>query len=287
MEQVIEPDVALYRDLFTDVILERVSRRNGTVDSIDQYAVSKLIRSIRIYKHSIHNLIDFRVQCLAGLSATTRLNLSLADVVQLYVCCFQHRSIFEYCWKQVVPVMNHTIQHSCERFRISHVYDIDAVVRTLVDSSTAVGTTVAADDGVLVAAETAEAAALRTAAGAGELSAPVLVAALVAASANVPASAPATPALAAPAPHTQAEPGIATPALALSTVEIGIATPFALSTAELGVATPFALSMAELGVATPLALSTLEVCITTPALALSTENTPSLENENTALCGET
>lgn len=189
-----------------------MSRRNGTVDSIDQYAVSKLIRSVRIYKHSINNLIDFRVQCLAGLSATTRLNLSLADVVQLYICCFQHRSIFEYCWKQVVPVMNHTIQHSCERFRSAHAFDIDAVVRTLVDSSTAVGTTVTADDGVLVAAETAEAAALWAAAGAGELSAPVLV--------SAPPTAPAaalgepTAALGEPTAAPTAAPGEVTAALA-------------------------------------------------------------------------
>ena len=133
--------------MYTETILDRVSRRNGTVDAIDRYAVSRLIKSVRIYKHSIANLIDFRVSCLAGLSVTTRSKLSLAEVVQLYICCFQHRSVFEYCWKQVVPIMNHTIQHSCEKFRTSHAFDSDAVVRTLIDSSTVVGTTVAAEAG--------------------------------------------------------------------------------------------------------------------------------------------
>ena len=58
--------------------------------------------------------------------------------------------------------MNHTIQHSCEKFRTSHVFDIDAVVRTLVDSSTAIGTTVAAD------MDAPDAGALREAAPASE-----------------------------------------------------------------------------------------------------------------------
>ena len=231
-----------------------MSRRNGTVDSIDQYAVSKLIRSIRIYKHSIHNLIDFRVQCLAGLSATTRLNLSLADVVQLYICCFQHRSIFEYCWKQVVPVMNHTIQHSCERFRSAHAFDIDAVVRTLVDSSTAVGTTVAADDGLLVAAEAAEVAALRAAASAGELSAPVLVSAPP----SAPTAAPTEPtaALAAPAPAPTAAPGKATaaldePAAAPHKAASSLSALLAAAAAPLGLAAaPLAAAAAPLGLAT-------------------------------------
>ena len=247
-EQVIEPDITLYRDLYTNVILERVSRRNGTVDSIDHYAVSKLIRSVRIYKHSIHNLIDFRVQCLAGLSATTRLNLSLVDVVQLYICCFQHRSIFEYCWKQVVPVMNHTIQHSCERFRSTYAYDIDAVVRTLVDSSTAVGTTVAADDSLLTAAENAEAAALWVAAGAGELSAPTPMLVSAPPTAPVAARSETTAALDEPTAALTAAPGAVTAALeaaAPHTEMRGLSALLAAAAAPLGMA----LAAAPLGLA--------------------------------------
>ena len=143
--QTIEPDIALYRDMYTETILERVSRRNGTVDAIDRGAISRLIRSVRIYRHSISNLIDFRVNCLAGLSVTARSKLSLAEVVQLYICTYQHRSIFEFCWREIIPVLNHTIIYNCEKFRTSHKFDIDAVVRTLIDSSTVVGTTVVAE----------------------------------------------------------------------------------------------------------------------------------------------
>jgi len=134
--QTAEPDMGLVRDMYTSTILERVDRRNGTLDSLDQAALSRLIKTVRIYKHSIANLIDFRVQCLQGFSVKTRLSLSLAQVVQLYICCFQHKSVFEYVWKQVVPIMNHTITTSCERFRTSNVFDSSAVLRTLIDSNT-------------------------------------------------------------------------------------------------------------------------------------------------------
>jgi len=133
-----EADVALYQNLYTDKILERASRRNNTIDNIDHVALSRLIKSVRIYKHCIGNLIDFRAQCLQGFNVKTRTGFSLAQIVQLYICCFQHKSVFEYAWRQVVPIMNHTIATACQRFRDTHAFDCDAVVRTLIDSNTAV-----------------------------------------------------------------------------------------------------------------------------------------------------
>jgi len=135
--QHVKPEQALYRTLYTDKIIERASS-NGSIDSIDQAALGKIIRSVRIYKHSINNLIDFRTQCLQGFNVKTRMTLSLAQIVQLYICCFQHKSVFEQVWRQVVPIMNHTIVTSCEKFREEHSFDCNAVVRTLIDSNTAV-----------------------------------------------------------------------------------------------------------------------------------------------------
>ena len=66
-----------------------------------------------MYLKNIQHLIDFRVQCLDGLNISTRKALSLAQIVQLYVCCFQHESIRDKCWKSVLPVLNHSIQNAC------------------------------------------------------------------------------------------------------------------------------------------------------------------------------
>jgi len=137
-------DMDLYRNLYTDKIIERTSR-SGVIDNIDHTAIAKIIRSVRIYKHSINNLIDFRTQCLHGFNVKTRMALSLAQVVQLYICCFQHASVFEHVWKQVVPIMNHTIATSCEKFRAEQTYDSNAVVRTLIDSNTVVNTELVLD----------------------------------------------------------------------------------------------------------------------------------------------
>jgi len=134
--QTVEADVSVYQNLYTEKILERVSRRNHTIDNIDHVALSRLIKSVRIYKHCINNLIDFRSQCLQGFNVKTRTGFSLAQIVQLYICCFQHKSVFEYAWKQVVPIMNHTISTACQRFRENNVFDCNAVIRTLIDSNT-------------------------------------------------------------------------------------------------------------------------------------------------------
>ena len=100
---------------------------------------------MRIYKHSISSLIDFRTQCLHGFNVKTNMALSLAQIVQLYICCFQHASVFEHVWKQIVPIMNHTITTSCEKFRAEQTYDSNAVVRTLIDSNTVVNTELVLD----------------------------------------------------------------------------------------------------------------------------------------------
>lgn len=124
-----------YRNLYSDKIIERVLKNNNNIDNIDTSAITKIIKTIRIYKHSIRNLIDFRQQCLLGFNVKKRMSLSLAQVVQLYICCFQHKSVFEAAWKSVVPIMNHTIQTACQKFRDSHQFDVDAVVKTLIDSN--------------------------------------------------------------------------------------------------------------------------------------------------------
>jgi len=132
-------DMELYRNLYNDKIIERTSR-SGVIDNIDHTAIAKIIRSVRIYKHSINNLIDFLTQCLHGFNIKTRMALSLAQIVQLYICCFQHSSVFEHVWKQVMPIMNHTITTSCEKFQAKQTYNSNAVVRTLINSNTVVNT---------------------------------------------------------------------------------------------------------------------------------------------------
>lgn len=58
----------------------------------------------------------------------------MPQILQLYVCCYQHPSIRETCWRTVVPVWNFTIENACNKFREKYEYDVDSVVQTITRS---------------------------------------------------------------------------------------------------------------------------------------------------------
>lgn len=105
--------------------------REVTVDHIDVHALLAVIDSVRLYSSNIKHLIDFRAKCLHGLNAKARQELHLSKVLQLYIACFQHESVWEQCWKHVLPVMNHTISSACRDFRARYPYEVTEVVHNL------------------------------------------------------------------------------------------------------------------------------------------------------------
>ena len=102
------------------------------VQHIDPLAVIAVVRSLRVYHHNISSLIDFRATCLGGLNQETRNKLTQAQVLQLYVCAFQHPSIMQQCWKAIVPTWNHTIASALDKFRAVHEFEVTAVIDSLV-----------------------------------------------------------------------------------------------------------------------------------------------------------
>jgi len=122
-------DLRLYSEYFTQGLINRLSLQ--PISTIDVDVIVHIILSLRVYQRNIEHLIDFRTRCLEGLSIGTRRSLSLAQVLQLYVCCYQHESIRERCWKAVLPVLNHSIQTACAKFREQYDYEIHAVIRSI------------------------------------------------------------------------------------------------------------------------------------------------------------
>lgn len=128
--QTVPVDLTEYDEYFTSSLTSRMSLKS--IETIDVDVVIAVISSLRMYLKNIQHLIDFRVQCLDGLNISTRKALSLAQIVQLYVCCFQHESIRDKCWKSVLPVLNHSIQNACVKFRAAYPYEIQSVIRTAI-----------------------------------------------------------------------------------------------------------------------------------------------------------
>lgn len=123
-------DFALFADYFTSGMISTLSMQALT--TIDIEPVLAVIASIRVYSNNIKSLIDFRIRCLEGLNVKARQALTQAQILQLYICCFQHESIRERCWKAVLPVYNHSIQRACLRFREEHAFELEAVVRSII-----------------------------------------------------------------------------------------------------------------------------------------------------------
>ena len=119
-----------YSKYYTRSLLDRF--QNIHVQQIDASAVIRVIKGIRVYLHNVKNLLNFRTQCLHGLPQSKRLSLTLAQILQLYVACFQHDSIRIACWKFVVNTWNHTIERDLERFRLKEEFDIAPVLETVV-----------------------------------------------------------------------------------------------------------------------------------------------------------
>jgi len=113
-------------------VWERAS--DSVVDQIDPTPIIHTIRMVRQYNENVKTLIDFRVRCLSGLTTTVRAQLTLANVLQLYIAAFQHESVRERCWRAVTNSWNFTIKSGVERFIEKNKFEIETVVRTLLRS---------------------------------------------------------------------------------------------------------------------------------------------------------
>ena len=126
------PQPEIYQGLYTQELCARAKALS--VDVIDVQALQMVLDSLRLYMNNVKQLIDFSAKCLQGVNQEKRQKLSLVQVLQLYIACFQHESVWKECWRHVLPVMNHTIASDCAEFRRSHEYDVDAVVLNLIRS---------------------------------------------------------------------------------------------------------------------------------------------------------
>ena len=127
-------DASRYDEHFPSSIAKQArSNTLEQIDVIDVTALIEVIQSVRVFQHNIKHLIDFRARCLLGINAGLRNNLSLAQILQLYIACYQHETVWEQCWKAVIPnkCINHTIITQCLKFKTQFAYEADAVVATL------------------------------------------------------------------------------------------------------------------------------------------------------------
>lgn len=133
--QVVPPSPSAYQSLYTPELCRRA--QEVPVDAIDVSALKMVVDSLRLYSSNMRPLIDFSAKCLQGINQQRRQQLSLVQVLQLYIACYQHDSVWKELWAHVLqpaPVMNHTIASDCAAFRAAHPYEATAVAENLVRS---------------------------------------------------------------------------------------------------------------------------------------------------------
>lgn len=126
------PRRELYEKFYTKEMCDKAA--GCTVESIDASAINMVVSSLRVYQYRIKTLIDFSSQCLQGINQKKRQALSVVQILQLYIASFQHPSIWEKCWKHVVPTMNHTIIDNVNKFVQKNTLDVDVVLQNLLHS---------------------------------------------------------------------------------------------------------------------------------------------------------
>ena len=129
--QGVDIDLPNFKSLFSESEISRL--RVTKLSCIDATCLIRVIHSMRIYKHNIPDLIDFRSECLHGINSTQRRKLSLPQVLQLYVSMWQHESVRQTCWKSVIQVWNHTISTACTAFRKKSKYHLPEVLQLLIE----------------------------------------------------------------------------------------------------------------------------------------------------------
>jgi len=123
--------MSYYASHYSSVICERIKNARTTHCHIDYNALLVLIKSIRTYSCKIQNLVSFASECLNCLTQRARQNLSKVEILQLYIIMYQHESVLQKLWQQILPEFGHTMQENLKNFRKRHACDYLGVLNNL------------------------------------------------------------------------------------------------------------------------------------------------------------
>ena len=120
-------------EVYLNYFEEPIARRavSSVIGHIEARTIIELLQLIRCYSHNIKVLIDFRTTVLLGLPQSVRQKLNMAQVLQLYISCYQHASIREECFREFANSYNYSIRNNCDIFRAKNAFELDAVLKTL------------------------------------------------------------------------------------------------------------------------------------------------------------
>jgi hypothetical protein len=109
--------------------------RDNPVIFPDTHSVYLAIESLAMNIVPFEELNQFRARCFLSFASHQKKNLSLTQVLKLYVAAYQARSIWKHLWTSIYPVISPQIIRDVETFCISTPFAVEPFVKILKTSS--------------------------------------------------------------------------------------------------------------------------------------------------------
>lgn len=94
--------------------------------------LNETIGKIRYTQAPFPALTRFYEECFKSISLSNKSNLSLSTIMQLYMCIYQKKKIWQKCWMHILPVMNAQIIRDVEHHLLqAPQIDVDGFVYAL------------------------------------------------------------------------------------------------------------------------------------------------------------
>jgi hypothetical protein len=101
---------------------------------VETVVVQSVIAKTSFFRQPFTELVRFREVVTSGLANHVGQHLTYSTLMQLYLTVYQRESIWQQCWKGVLPHINHTVISNIKNFVAQYPMNKAAVVQLLSDS---------------------------------------------------------------------------------------------------------------------------------------------------------
>lgn len=131
MSQVHVPDVLSHVNSITRDGYVCNALKSAFVQKPEHDILHKVIVSMKLIEEPFKELQDFRCECMNAFPVTQLNSMRLNDMLHLYVCAYQHQTIWKDIWKQLIPLLSHQVIRDVETFSQRRTFNHVAVLNIL------------------------------------------------------------------------------------------------------------------------------------------------------------
>jgi hypothetical protein len=90
--------------------------QSAFVQKPEHDVLHRVIVSMKLVDEPFKELQDFRCECMNAFPVTQLNSMRLNDMLHLYVCAYQHPSVWKEIWKLLIPLLSHQVIRDVENF---------------------------------------------------------------------------------------------------------------------------------------------------------------------------